>query len=1101
VKKTIQYLLLFLVIAPFYAQTIPSYYNGLDLTKTGNDLFLELSGRLVSTHSAIPYTSSSTDVWDACRLADEDPDIAANVLLIYGFDDNDGIANTDKTREKDLQDTGGTTGTWNREHVFAKSLAIPSLSDGEPGPGTDVHNIRPADTQRNSERSNRKFTDGTGDSKVISTDGGWYPGDEWKGDVARIVMYMYTRYHGNGTQVSETKCLPINVGVGPTLTVDPNMIELFLNWSVEDPVSEFEANRNEVLAGIQMNRNPFIDNPYLATLIWGGLDAEDLWWSTGSSDIIAPSIPQNLIASNVDIKSFDVSWDASTDDDTGVYDYLVYVDGIYKQSTTATTTTIANLSPDTSYNITVKARDAASNYSEFSTMLPVTTLVGPKILFEEYFEVCASLKFTTYSEISSLDWTCSVLNGENNSGSIAMNGYENGAVPSKDWLITKTPINFVDETGAKLRFYADATYGIDPLELLYSSDYDGSSNPSEFNWEEVPNVPSLIHDNTSTEKVYSIADADISAITGTVYFAFKYYSNSSPTRWTVDSFEISADNDNPDLDGDGVLNEDDLCSNTPSGETVDLNGCSNGQLDDDNDGVQNSDDLCASTPSGEQVNATGCSESQIDDDGDGVMNNVDICSNTPSGETVDLNGCSNGQLDDDNDGVQNSDDLCASTPSGEQVNATGCSESQIDDDGDGVMNNVDICSNTPSGETVDLNGCSNGQLDDDNDGVQNSDDLCASTPSGEQVNATGCSESQIDDDGDGVMNNVDICSNTPSGETVDLNGCSNGQLDDDNDGVQNSDDLCASTPSGEQVNATGCSESQIDDDGDGVMNNVDTCSDTPIGEIVDDKGCSASQLDDDNDGVMNDKDQCENTPIGTNVDAAGCFVLASNNFKIETVGETCPEKANGKLVITALETNSYKATINGTLYTFTDILTVENLAPKTYDFCILVEGQTYQQCYATTIEAGKTVGGKASVTSNKLVIDITEGTAPFNVLVNGTAIFQTMNSSFSIDVVYGDLIQVKTNVECEGVFAKEIDLFESITAYPNPTKGIFEIGLPFAKKEVIIELYNMQSQLISSKTYAVNYGKAQLNIEELPTGLYLVKVLLNKPVTFKIVKQ
>ena len=962
-KKTIQYLLLFLVVAPFYAQVQP-YYNGLDLTKKGNNLFLELATRIKDTHNPIPYG------WDALKEADEDPDISTNVLLIYGYDDNDGSFLSDRTRDKNFQDTGsGASGVWNREHVFAKSLANPSLETGSPGPGTDIQNLRPADRDWNSERSSRKYTDGSGNSGIVTSNGGWYPGDEWKGDVARIIMYMYLRYHGTGTQISETSCLPINVGFGDPLVIDNNMIDLFLRWNYEDQVSTFEVNKNQVLESYQGNRNPFIDNPYLATLIWGGLNAQDLWWSGTSNDTEAPTIPLNLTESNVTDESFDVSWDASTDNEAVGY-YLVYVDGVYLKSVSApsTSATIINLDSNTTFAITIKAQDAAGNASNASAALNVTTLTGPKILFEEYFEDCANINFVAYNEASNKNWACNDgMFGENNSGSYGINGYGED-VASKDWLITTNPINFDTDAGEKLSFYSDATYGIDPLELVYSSDYDGSSNPSEFNWEAVPNVPSLIHDDSPTEKTYIITDADISTITGTVYFAFKYYSYGKPTRWTVDSFEITADNDNPDRDGDGVLNEDDLCSNTPSGETVDLNGCSIGQLDDDNDGVQNSDDLCTSTPSGEPVNATGCSESQIDDDGDGVMNNVDICSNTLSGETVDLNGCSNGQLDDDNDGVQNSDDLCASTPSGEQVNATGCSESQIDDDGDGIMNNVD------------------------------------------------------------------------------------------------------------------------------------TCSDTPIGEIVDNKGCSASQLDDDNDGVMNDKDQCENTPIGTNVNAAGCFTLASDNFKIETVGETCPTKANGKLVITALETNSYKATINGTLYTFTDILTVEKLAPATYDFCILVEGQTYQQCYTTTIEAGKTIGGKASVTSNKVIIDITEGTAPFNILVNGTAIFQTMNSSFSVDAWQGDLIQVKTSIDCEGVFAKEIDLFESITAYPNPTKGIFEIGLPFAKKEVIIELYNMQSQLISSKTYAVNYGKAQLNIEELPRGLYLVKVKLNKPVTIKIVK-
>ena len=95
---------------------------------------------------------------------------------------------------------------------------------------------------------------------------------------------MYLRYHGTGAQVSETQCLPSEIGVGTVNSIDANMIDLFLQWNVEDPVSDFEANRNEVLAGIQGNRNPFIDNPYLATIIWGGLAAEDTWWSNNSSD-------------------------------------------------------------------------------------------------------------------------------------------------------------------------------------------------------------------------------------------------------------------------------------------------------------------------------------------------------------------------------------------------------------------------------------------------------------------------------------------------------------------------------------------------------------------------------------------------------------------------------------------------------------------------------------------------------------------------------------------------------------------------------------------------------------------------------------------------
>jgi endonuclease I len=53
--------------------------------------------------------------------------------------------------------------------------------------------------------------------------------------------------------------------------------EMFLSWNIEDPVSAFEINRNNVIENAQGNRNPFIDNPYLVTLTWGGENAQNKW--------------------------------------------------------------------------------------------------------------------------------------------------------------------------------------------------------------------------------------------------------------------------------------------------------------------------------------------------------------------------------------------------------------------------------------------------------------------------------------------------------------------------------------------------------------------------------------------------------------------------------------------------------------------------------------------------------------------------------------------------------------------------------------------------------------------------------------------------------
>jgi len=313
--------------------------------------------------------------------------------------------------------------------------------------------------------------------------------------------------------------------------------------------------------------------------------------------------------------------------------------------------------------------------------------------------------------------------------------------------------------------------------------------------------------------------------------------------------------------------------------------------------------------------------------------------------------------------------------------------------------------------------------------------------------------------------------------------------------------LCPDTPTGDLVDASGCSDSQKDDDGDGVMNDIDTCASSSIGESVDANGCSNSQKDDDGDGIMNNVDQCSNTPTGKIVDANGCVVLSSNNFNIEVTSETCPNKSNGQIKITANESYSYKATINDVEYSFTDNRTVSGLAPGKHELCIEVLGVTSKQCYAIEIEEGTIISGKASVKSKKATIAIDKGSAPFSVFVNGNNILQTLSTSFTIDVNHGDLIQVRTNVSCEGVFSKTIDLFEDIIVYPNPTKGIFQIGIPIAMKEVTVELYTMHSVLISRKSYLVEYGKVTLSLEDKPAAMYLVKVYLDKPVTLKIIKE
>ncbi|MDX1829593.1 MAG: T9SS type A sorting domain-containing protein, partial [Lutibacter sp.] len=116
-------------------------------------------------------------------------------------------------------------------------------------------------------------------------------------------------------------------------------------------------------------------------------------------------------------------------------------------------------------------------------------------------------------------------------------------------------------------------------------------------------------------------------------------------------------------------------------------------------------------------------------------------------------------------------------------------------------------------------------------------------------------------------------------------------------------------------------------------------------------------------------------------------------------------------------------------------------------------------------------------------------------------VLDTNSSVFSVDVKHGDLLEVATSKSCEGVYSKSITLLNDFIVYPNPSTGVFEISTPIAEKQVLISIYNIQSQLISQKSYPVSYGKVNLDISNQPTGIYITKVHLDKPVTLKIIKQ
>ena len=238
-----------------------------------------------------------------------------------------------------IKEWGAHTGNnaTNREHVWCQSRGFKGRDGSSAaayGPaGTDLHHLISGDGKVNTNYHNDLpygNVDKTKTYKDASAEFAWLAGnlvgtpiktsaqdtqaevfeprDEDKGDIARACFYMVARYnnlagetgvisdyepnlalaeYATGTGVAEysTDTKPVYMGIMSDL----------LAWNKLDPVDDYEIHRNNLIFNnFQNNRNPFIDFPEWADIIWGGATG----YANPSSDAIAvgengPRTPEN----------------------------------------------------------------------------------------------------------------------------------------------------------------------------------------------------------------------------------------------------------------------------------------------------------------------------------------------------------------------------------------------------------------------------------------------------------------------------------------------------------------------------------------------------------------------------------------------------------------------------------------------------------------------------------------------------------------------------------------------------------------------------------------------------------------------------------------
>ena len=293
--KIVLFISVLLLTLPVFAQIPDGYYNDAS-GKTGDELKTSLYN-IIKGHVEYPYTASTTDVWDIIKETDRDTANPDNVILLYS-----GLS-VNAAQEYNNGDG------WTREHVWAKSHGDFGT---DTGPGTDLHHLRPECDNVNSARNNRWFAECTTPVYYNGVNTGcftsntqyvWKPRKEVIGDVARMMFYMATRYEGeNGEPDLElVDYIPSDDNSKEPIFA---LLSDLLKWNAQDPIDDFERNRNEVIYKYQKNRNPFIDHPEYAQMIWGTITEAPSFVSVpDSTAIVGENYEYSVIAIDNDTTS------------------------------------------------------------------------------------------------------------------------------------------------------------------------------------------------------------------------------------------------------------------------------------------------------------------------------------------------------------------------------------------------------------------------------------------------------------------------------------------------------------------------------------------------------------------------------------------------------------------------------------------------------------------------------------------------------------------------------------------------------------------------------------------------------------------------------
>lgn len=250
------------------------------------------------------------------------------------------------------------------------------------------------------------------------------------------------------------------------------------------------------------------------------------------------------------------------------------------------------------------------------------------------------------------------------------------------------------------------------------------------------------------------------------------------------------------------------------------------------------------------------------------------------------------------------------------------------------------------------------------------------------------------------------------------------------------------------------------------------------------------------------------TIVEFDIELGGCE-LPQDNLTVETISETCVGLDNGMVQITANEVYTYDVSVllNGNAIavspnTFTDVISIPNLASGTYYVCVTATEVNVTQCYDVYVAAVEDLAGFSGRMGNIYTLELT-GSKQYNVAINDVVTELTATTTTETIIFEYELsaevtaIKVTTDKECQGSFEESILLDDTtLVVFPNPVVNELRFSTKTELSSVVI--YDMIGKVVLEDTNV----KEMINVAELMKGVYFIKATLGTSVyTSKFIKK